>query len=143
MIGVKNNASKSSFFVPDMTALLDVIFILLVFLLLTANTVPKVLQVDLPQKGKSQAVALELSNQISITLFSEDNRWGLDSEEYVNWLVFEIALNEKIRTLKSAQKEPQIIIAGDKQAPLGKVMQLFSWLQGNDLSVAQVMMSPE
>jgi len=143
VIGVKNNASKSSFFVPDMTALLDVIFILLVFLLLTANTVPKVLQVDLPQKGKSQAVALELSNQISITLFSEDNRWGLDSEEYVNWLVFEIALNEKIRTLKSAQKEPQIIIAGDKQAPLEKVMQLFSWLQGNDLSVAQVMMSPE
>jgi len=143
VIGVRNNASKSSFFVPDMTALLDVIFILLVFLLLTANTVPKVLQVDLPQKGKSQAVALELSDQISITLFSEDNRWGLGNEEYVNWLVFEIALNEKIRTLKSAQNEPQIIIAGDKQAPLEKVMQLFSWLQGNDLSVAQVMMSPE
>lgn len=143
MIRANHHSAKNSFFLPDMTALLDVIFILLVFLLLTANAVPKVLQVDLPQQGKSQAVALELSDQVSITVFSEENRWGLGSEEYVNWLVFEIALNEKLRLLQAAQKDPQIIIAGDKQAPLEKVMQLFSWLQGNDLSVAQVMMSPE
>ncbi len=143
MIALKPSSQSQLSVLPDMTALLDVIFILLVFLLLTANAVPKVLPVDLPDKGKSNAQALNLDEPISITLFAEENRWGLDGDEYVNWLVFEVALSEKIRVLQSLNKEPQIIIAGDKQAALEKVLQLFSWLQGKHLSAAQVMMNPE
>ncbi len=143
MIVLKSSTQSQASVLPDMTALLDVIFILLVFLLLTANAVPKVLPVDLPEKGKQNAQALEVDEHVSVTLFAEKNRWGLDGDEYVNWLVFEVALSEKIKTLQDLNKEPQIIIAGDKQAPLEKVLQLFSWLQGKHLSAAQVMMNPE
>ena len=141
MIELKSSPSESS--MPDMTALLDVIFILLVFLLLTANVVPKVLPVDLPDKGKAQAQALNADDSISITLFAEEQKWGLNGDEYINWLVFEVALSEKIRSAQALGESPRIVIAGDKQAPLEKVLQLFAWLQGKNLSAAQVMMNPE
>lgn len=132
-------ASSEQSLIPDMTALLDVIFILLVFLLLTANAVPHVLDVDLPQKGIEQAHPADMERPISITLFAEDARWGLDGQEYANWLLFELALLEQVRQKNDAQ----IIIAGDKDAPLEKVLQVFSWLQGHHLKAAQVMMQPD
>lgn len=142
MIKVQSSASSPSVF-PDMTALLDVIFILLVFLLLTANAVPKVLPVSLPTKGSAQAEPLNLSDHVSINIFSEDSRWGLNGDKYTDWTSFEDAIGENLNTLNENNIEPQIIIAGDKQAPLEKVLQLLSWLQGKGLGATQMMMNPE
>lgn len=139
MIGVtKSKTSGAALAFPDMTALLDVIFILLVFLLLTANAVPKVLEVALPEDGAEQAPDLEVNDQISITLFAESGRWGIASDEYDNWHAFERALTEKIR----ATREPQIVLAGDRQVALEKLMKMFSWLQANNLAAAQILMEP-
>ena len=56
---------------PDLTALLDVIFILLVFLLLTANSVPKVLEVVLPAEDSSQSLPVQMNTPVTITLPAE------------------------------------------------------------------------
>ncbi len=142
MIKAPSKAASPSVF-PDMTALLDVIFILLVFLLLTANAVPKVLPVSLPSKGKAQAQPLNLSDHVSINIFSDASRWGLNGEEYLDWISFEDAMAATVDGLSKNEIEPQIIIAGDKQASLEKTLRLLSWLQGKDLSAAQVMMNPD
>lgn len=142
MIKVQSRPAEYSGF-PDMTALLDVIFILLVFLLLTANAVPKVLSVDLPTRGNAQAQPLTLSDHVSISIFSETSRWGLNGKEHSNWSEFEKSLTQNVTDLQDQKIQPQIIIAGDKQASLEKVLQLLSWLQGKNLSAAQVMMNPE
>lgn len=124
---------------PDLTALLDVIFILLVFLLLTANVAPKALTVSLPEKGREQAADVTDPSPITVTLFAGEERWGLEGQEYVNWLVFELSLSEKVRSMD----EPKIIIAGDKDVSLERLLQLFSWLQGHNLTAAQVLMQPD
>jgi len=134
-----NNHRSSDIGFPDLTALLDVIFILLVFLLLTANVAPKALTVSLPNKGAEQAETLEMEKPITITLFAGEERWALDGQEYVNWLVFELSLGERVRALD----DPQIILAGDKDVSLERLLQLFSWLQGHNLSAAQVLMQPD
>jgi len=134
-----NNQRSADIGFPDLTALLDVIFILLVFLLLTANVAPKALTVSLPEKGREQARDVNQKSPITITLFAGEERWALDGKEYVNWLVFELSLSEKIRLME----DPQIIIAGDKHVSLERLLQLFSWLQGHDLSAAQVLMRPD
>lgn len=132
-----NRAADIGF--PDLTALLDVIFILLVFLLLTANVAPKALTVNLPEKGREQASELNDQVPITITMFAGEERWALDGKEYVNWLVFELSLSEKVRSMD----DPQIIIAGDKEVSLERLLQLFSWLQGHNLTAAQVLMQPD
>ena len=48
MIRLPQSDSSPSL-LPDMTALLDVIFILLVFMMLTANVAPHLLELELPQ----------------------------------------------------------------------------------------------
>lgn len=128
---------------PDMTALLDVIFILLVFLLLTANVAPKVLPIDLPAKGGAEAKPLNLTDHVSISISEIDDHWGLNGDEYSGWSSFEVALMQAVNQLMDQKITPQIIIAGDKQASLEKMLQLLAWLQGKDLSAAQVMMNPE
>jgi len=134
-----NNPRSSDIGFPDLTALLDVIFILLVFLLLTANVAPKALTVKLPEKGREQASELNDASLITITLFAGEERWALDGQEYVNWLVFELSLSERVRALD----DPQIILAGDKDVSLERLLQLFSWLQGHNLTAAQVLMQPD
>ncbi|WP_423894315.1 biopolymer transporter ExbD [Candidatus Pelagadaptatus aseana] len=124
-----------------MTALLDVIFILLVFLLLTANTVPEALEVSLPADSEGQAQSLMVDQQVSVTLFKENDKWGLADTEYSGWHGFESALLQKIQALKSADKQPEIIISGDKNASLEKTLKLFAWLQKHDLSAAHIVMN--
>lgn len=143
MISVSQNGSGdtgvSAF--PDMTALLDVIFILLVFLLLTANTVPEAFEVALPADSESQAKSLVVDQQVSITLFKEGDKWGLADVEHPDWNNFEVALLGKITALKSSGKKPEIIIAGDKEASLEKTLKLFAWLQKHNLAAAQMLMT--
>jgi len=121
---------------PDMTALLDVIFILLVFLLLTANAVPTALEVALPADELGEAEVLDTPDSVTVTVFADKGHWGLESEEFQNWAAFESALDEMI----AKEKPPEIILAGDKDVPLEKLLKLFSWLQGHGLNAAQILM---
>ena len=138
MISVSSQTPAASSGFPDMTALLDVIFILLVFLLLTANTVPEVLQVELPEDSEAQAQSLLVDQQIAVTLFAETDRWGVGDTEYHHWHAFEAALMARVR----AAEQPEIVISGDRDVSLEKTLKLFSWLQKHNLAAAQIMMSP-
>jgi len=50
---------------PDLTPLLDVMFMLIVFFLLTANAVPYTLDVNLPEDKEKVAQAVEDPNMLS------------------------------------------------------------------------------
>ncbi len=125
---------------PDLTALLDVIFILLVFLLLTANSVPKVLEVVLPAEDSSQSLPVQMNTPVTITLPAEPGVWGLDERRFSDWSAFEQALSQQLEGDADKQLTPDIIIAGDRQASLEKVLKLFAWLQVRDLNTAQFLM---
>lgn len=141
MINVGPSAhSDSSLAFPDMTALLDVIFILLVFLLLTANVAPRALEVSLPKEGSENSKLLDIDDPITITLFDDGDHWALDKDEYRNWIAFETALADKVETIKESGNEPQVVLAGDKDVSLEQLLKLFSWLQRHDLKATQVLM---
>jgi len=52
---------------PDLTPLLDVMFMLIVFFLLTANAVPYALDVNLPQDDEAVTQAVEDPDMLSVT----------------------------------------------------------------------------
>lgn len=137
MIVIDNNNQTAFSALPDMTALLDVIFILLVFLLLTANAAPKALKVALPQDDQGVAQTIEADNQITVTIFPDGQRWGLQKRKFESWKAFEQALLAQV----NAQQEPQIVVVGDKNTSLEKLLKLFTWLQSHHLTAAHMMMS--
>ncbi len=128
---------------PDMTALLDVIFILLVFLLLTANVAPRALEVTLPADASAPVMEITERESLTITLFTEGDKWGLEKEVFSHWQAFEFAFAAQLTAIAAEAKHgiPEIVVAGDQQAPLAKVIKLFSWLQKHELEVAQLLVS--
>lgn len=118
---------------PDMTALLDVIFILLVFLLLTAQIAPQSLTVQLPEA--SSAEDLILKEDLTITLFSEKQHWALNGREYRQWQ----NLTEALALSVNKKPDASIVIAGDKNVSLQQLLQVFDWLKQNNLKAAEVL----
>jgi len=132
-------SSHSPSLMPDMTALLDVIFILLVFMMLTANVAPQLLEMDLPQVT-APAESVE-PNAITLGI-TEQGSFSISSKEFSNWERFQAALNVD---LKDHQDEfgakPQVLVAADKDASIDVFVKLASWLSEQGLSVAEVIVS--
>ncbi len=126
---------------PDMTALLDVIFILLVFMMLTANVAPRLLEVDLPVAAvpASQVEA----NAITLGL-SEQGEYSIDRTPYADWTTFQAALVQSIASKRDQyQSEPQLLVAADKHVALEPFVKLASWLSEQGLAVAEVVVSDQ
>lgn len=123
----------------DLTPLLDVIFMLLVFLLLTANSVQHALQLDLPEKGADQARPLKEAQRITITLFDQTDKWQVNDETFASWK----AVESTILTQRKASQETEIIIQGDRLAPMEKLLQVLAFLKREGLSAARILMEQE
>lgn len=131
-------SSRSPSLMPDMTALLDVIFILLVFMMLTANVAPQLLELDLPQV----AAPSELMEPNAITLrISEQGQFSLDQTTYPDWMQFQRALVRKIEEGRIEGEPPQLLVAADKDVALQPFVKLAGWLSEQGLSVAEVVVS--
>ena len=133
-----SETSRSSSLMPDMTALLDVIFILLVFMMLTANVAPHLLELDLPQTTAPLASA----DPNAITLgISEQGVFSIDQSIYPNWPHFQQALEKKIKKARMSGDIPQLLVAADKDVALQSFIKLAGWLSEQGLSVAEVVVS--
>ncbi|WP_461481286.1 ExbD/TolR family protein [Porticoccus sp.] len=137
MIQLPEN-SRSPSLMPDMTALLDVIFILLVFMMLTANAAPRLLQLDLPQA----AAPSESVEPDAITLgISETGQFSIDRTTYPDWAQFQQALTGRIEKARLVGELPQLLVAADKDVALQPFVKLAGWLSEQGLFVAEVVVS--
>ena len=88
MINVNNNSEREGIILdllPDLTPLLDVMFMLVIFLVLTTNTIHQVFDVKLPEDKEGVANILSEDDLIKITIFSEDNLWAINEEKFNNF----------------------------------------------------------
>ncbi|WP_461538744.1 ExbD/TolR family protein [Spongorhabdus nitratireducens] len=136
MIRVSSDDEITASLLPDLTPLLDVVFIVLVFLLFTANSVPLTLPVDLPETEKAVARQLDKPDAIGVNLQQGTSAWALEGEEFSSWEAFSKALQQKVQ----AEPERAVVIAGDRQVPMEKLVQLMQFLQQNNIAAAQILM---
>ena len=138
---------------PDLTALIDIVFIVVVFLLLTANTPLLSLPVDIPSTDSQIEKALTTKQSILISLKADAPQWrltiGHDSgdasneeprveEQYHDWPAFKSAL------LKHIEQSPKgLLIATDRETNAELLLQLLALLNERGLSDAQILMEPE
>lgn len=124
---------------PDMTALLDVIFILLIFMMLTANVAPQLLELDLPQ---ASAPAKNVDSDAITLGISEEALFSINQQKFDSWGEFEAALTTQLKEYQRQQgNNPQLLVTADKDVPLQPFVQLANWLSEQGIAVAEVVVS--
>ncbi|MGS0673708.1 ExbD/TolR family protein [Shewanella sp. 0m-4] len=122
----------------DLTPLIDIIFIVLVFLLLTANSQLLSLPVDVPTETDSKLTAISQEKHIAINVLASEPHWALDGESYADFSAFEAALTKAFKVSPKAK----VIIAADKTAPIQPLMTLLAAMQRQNISNTQILMEP-
>lgn len=109
----------------DLTPLIDCVFLLMIFFLLTSNFVFQPgIKINLPKAVTSEVVQ---ENTIVITVTS-DNRFYLNESP--------VTLVELKNKLEKVSITKPILIKADKDVPLGKVVGL--WDFARDIGIKQV-----
>lgn len=120
----------------DLTSLVDVIFILMVFFLLTTNSVEHALTLDLPTDGADQATPVTTPDPIILTLFAGAPRWQVNQQPLQDWLAVEQAILQQ----RTERPGAEVVIAGDRQVPLERLLQALAFLRREGLRTAEILM---
>lgn len=122
---------------PDLTPLLDIIFIVLVFLLLTANMRIASLPMDLPA-SKHTAAAMP-ADPLTLSLSNRGpDLWGINDRGYSNQREFEQALMAAL----AAEPARPVALASDRNVPVQRMLDLFALLQKLGVEVAEIALQP-
>ncbi|NCO04166.1 MAG: biopolymer transporter ExbD [Alphaproteobacteria bacterium] len=136
MIDIPNQkrGNIASDLMPDLTPLLDVMFMLIVFFLLTANAVPYAMDVNLPTDPESITRAVEDPDLLSVTLLPDDQGWKINDLSFTREQDFKSALKEK------AQGNNKVMIIGDKEVSIEKLLHVMAFLRKNNIEAADIVM---
>ncbi|WGL16095.1 biopolymer transporter ExbD [Microbulbifer bruguierae] len=123
---------------PDLTPLLDIIFIVLVFLLLTANMRLTSLPMDLP--ASEHTAAAMPSDPLTVSLSNRGpDLWGIDDRGYSNQGEFEQALMAALL----ANPQRPVALASDRNVPVQRMLDLLALLQKEGVDVAEIALQPD
>lgn len=123
---------------PDLTPLLDIIFIVLVFLLLTANIRLASLPMELP--ASAHTAATMPSNPLTISLSHRGpNFWGIGDRGFRSQAQFEQALSVALL----AEPDRTVALASDRNVPVQRMLDLFALLQKQGVEIAEIAMQSE
>ena len=137
MIRINNGEeTNTSFPAADLTPLLDVVFIVMVFLLFTANAQTLSLPVNLPEASREQAEVTREPKTLTVSILSEGKPWAVSEERYDSFEAFSAALLSEVK----AEPDTTVLVAGDEEAPLGNLVKLMLFLSEHDITAAQVLM---
>lgn len=121
---------------PDLTPLLDIIFIVMVFLMLTANVAVHTLNVDIPQTDDKEVLNQPDKQVISINILAGDLPWAIDGEKQSSWQAF----THHLLALKAKYPNKPFIIAADKAANVESMLKVLAFLQQHKITATNIVM---
>lgn len=136
MIKVSDVDSVSDAPAIELTPLIDIVFIVIVFLLVTANVPLLKLPVSIPEASENPSAEVVDSDSAVITVPSKDALWGLDDKEYESWEAFKTQLQAR------ADKDLSVSIAADGDAQAESLITVMSLLNEMKLQNVQILMKP-
>ncbi|WP_375753347.1 ExbD/TolR family protein [Vibrio sp. HN007] len=137
MIRSGQSARRSSgSIMPDLTPLLDLIFIVMVFLLLTTNISVKTMDIQIPQTKESDVLSTPEKAVISVGILATEPHWSIEGNTFTNWDKFSSALLEQVK----ASPKKILVIAADKEANVESMLKLLAFLQSNNINATNIIM---
>ena len=123
----------------ELTPLIDIIFIVIVFLLLTANTQLLSLPVTVPETNDIPDVASTDQNIVTVTVAEGNNGWFIDKEYFSDWDLFKSSLSEAI----NSEADVAVNIAADQQADVQRFVKVLTLLQQQQVTDTNIILQNE
>ncbi|WP_339630869.1 biopolymer transporter ExbD [uncultured Sneathiella sp.] len=122
---------------PDLTPMLDILFILLVFFLLTVGTVFKSLDLKLPSAVEEELTQLNEPRHIMLEI--REGSYALDGEQMDNFIELKTAL----RATLAEKPDYELIVAGDRRIAIERLLRVLTYLQMQGIDAANILMQKE
>jgi biopolymer transport protein ExbD len=110
----------------DVTPLVDVMLILLLFFLLMVNTPQLVFPVKLPESDSSYKASVKNEEPLKVTIFENDT-YAVGKQEYTNIKDVHTAIKEQ------ATGERKVVVIPDKNSKAGNLISFLTFLEGNGI----------
>lgn len=136
MIRLPAASSSPSNLLPDLTPLLDVIFIVLVFFMLTAQTPLLELPLQLPQSQENLPAASAGKRERMQIQLAADGRWHLNGTPQADFS----ALRAELKQAFAADSNASLDLALDRQAPLTAFLDLMALLQQQGIQDSRILL---
>lgn len=135
MININNNSRKNIIkdFLPDLTPLLDVVFMLIIFLILSINISSFSLEVNLPEDKDQISKAISDENNISVTIL-KDSQWKINDNIFQS----ENAFRTSLKKIYQENLDKKIVIISDKNASVENLINLLTFLTKENISMANI-----
>lgn len=119
----------------ELTPLIDIIFIVVVFLLLTANHRLLSLPVDIPDTDQTVSELEAGPQRLLITLYQDSPQWGIGEQRYNHWQEFQSRLLPQL----DDQNRP-VTVAPDSRASVEALVKLLAVLNDRQMTDTQILM---
>lgn len=133
----KRDNSLQETLIMDLTPMLDVLFLLLIFFVLTANVAQFSIDLTLPSAEQSGIPKEIKPDALLLTMHINPKRWVIDDKTYNSWDEAKTAL-QKI----AAQSPRPLTIAGDKNLPLQRLIKVLTFMETIGLDAAEILVEP-
>ena len=122
--------------IPDLTPLIDVMFMLMVFLILTINQSEKIFNIETPKDEENISVISKNSNRIKITIFASNNEWAIANKKFNGFNI----LKKHLKKITDKNENNKIIIYSDKKANVEKLLKLMTYLKKENIHNIDIIM---
>ena len=122
---------------PDLTPLLDIVFILLVFFMLSAGVALQSLDIQLPSSVVQTQSPLPPSPHVVLEI--QRHRYVLGGRKMSTFN----ELKEAVSAAVAVQPGREFVIAGDREIAIGRLLQVLTYLQSQGIVSANILMQEE
>ncbi|AFV00365.1 ExbD/TolR family protein [Simiduia agarivorans] len=122
----------------ELTPLLDIVFLVVAFLLLTANARVLQLPVSLPSVEQGQTAVAE-PHVIRVAVHEQAPHYQLEDQRPLDWPALQRALEQAL----IATPDAQVQIQPAKTAPAEALIRLLAHLHSQQITNTQLLMTPE
>lgn|SRR5690606_2620450 len=122
---------------PDMTPMLDVMFILLVFFLLTMGTVLQSLDLQLPTAVEEQLPDVNKPRHIMLEI--REGAYAIDGRTYTGFDDFKAGFEGSLKE----KPDYDVIVAGDRRVSIEELLKVLTYLQAQGVEAANILMHKE
>jgi len=122
---------------PDLTPMLDILFILLVFFMLSAGAVFQSLDLTLPSSVAEELAIVNEPKQIMLEIRAHD--YAVDGQVIVD---FDHLRQTLVKVIKQKPAH-EVIVAGDKDISIERLLTVLTHLQSQGIQSANILMQKE
>jgi biopolymer transport protein ExbD len=122
---------------PDLTPMLDILFIMLVFFMLTTGVVLQSLELELPSSVMEELTLLNEPKHIMLEIRKEE--YSINGEVITDF----DKLRKAIPDIIKENPGQEIIVAGDKSISIDRLLKVLTYLQSQGINAANILMQNE